>query len=83
MARISTGIVTIAAAATAGVIFWSTNDTKTVNEADLPPISCRMVLGLLPKYVGNGIGDHVLVARIDRHLSHCNYCSNRHSKLSG
>ncbi len=56
------------------------DDTKFVEE-EIASISCREVVGLLPKYLAEKIKCVKLIARVDKHLGHCNWCCDRRDEL--
>ena len=90
LSKISAGIVAIASVGTATTIYFTsgnsnqqTNPIKTNNVVDvnIKPISCREVIARLPSYLKRSIGDEMLVARIEKHLTLCNYCCKKHDEL--
>lgn len=55
-------------------------NTKVVDDG-IAPISCREVVNLLPDYIEDAIENVKLLARVDKHLGHCNWCCDRRDEL--
>lgn len=93
MSKISAGLVAAAAVGIGTTIYLTsgndglpankikTNNVVDINKKKMAPISCREVIARLPSYLDNSIADALLVARIDRHLGHCNYCCKKRDEL--
>lgn len=90
MSRISAGLVAAASVGIGTTIYLTSGDNnqpankiKTNNVVDfIPPISCKEVISRLPSYLDDSIEDVLLLARIDKHLEHCNYCCTKRDELT-
>ena len=73
--RAVTGTVCVVALITVGTVYWN-------QQNQLPPLSHRAALELLPEYHAGRL-DAETAARLKAHLAHCESCRVKLQKMNG